>query len=381
MRRLWLFMLLAPLALTLGVGPVPATQDFAGQIQFKVVPPAKKAGNLYYVAISEPDRWDFIPKWFDKTVRDQCTPVFNEVHGKVFCARECTRKNLFDGLDWMIENAKADDLVILFVECHGVCVGGRDGESIFGVRDGKIRPRQIKEKMAQLPCQAIFMTDACQSGNWPKEVPPDDVMPPNLTALCCCLSTQNSVIEFPISLFEALYGKADFNKDGYVDLDEVIKYVGYRMREVQGGKLNPVFHKAKSLTSPLRLSKVNPNLITVVHKKEVFAALVDNQDGDNYEVKVIGFDKPGNAGLGGGLIPNKYTRSSIILPSDGIALMVRKTGGWFPAYLVSKDGDNYKVRYVGSNSGEDTVAAEDVRHLFALNPSEEIPPGLFNRRN
>jgi hypothetical protein len=52
--------------------------------------------------------------------------------------------------------------------------------------------------------------------------------PPNVTALCCCLSNQNSGIEFDTTLFEALYGKADFNKDGVVDLDEVIKYYGCR---------------------------------------------------------------------------------------------------------------------------------------------------------
>ena len=49
-----------------------------------------------------------------------------------------------------------------------------------------------------------------------------------MTALCCCLSNQNSGIEFDTTLFEALYGKADFNKDGVVDLDEVIKYYGCR---------------------------------------------------------------------------------------------------------------------------------------------------------
>jgi hypothetical protein len=64
--------------------------------------------------------------------------------------------------------------------------------------------------------------------------------------------------------------------------------------------------------------------VSVVHRREVFAAIVDKQDGDTYEVRVIGFDKPGNAGLGGGSLPNKYGRDKVILPKEAAALMVRK---------------------------------------------------------
>jgi hypothetical protein len=221
------------------------------------------------------------------------------------------------------------------------------------------------------------VNDACQSGNWPKEFD-GDPMPPNVTALCCCLVNQNSGIEFDITLFEALYGKADFNHDGIVDLDEVIKYCALRIREVQGGKLTPVLHKAKNLKHALPLTKANPDLVSVVHKKEVFAAIVDKQDGDNYELRVIGFDKPGNAGLGGGLLPNKYSRANVILPKDGAALMAKKEAGWHPACLLGKQGDDYKVRYIGTD-GEAVVSGERVRHLFAGNPSEDIPTGLFKQ--
>jgi hypothetical protein len=57
--------------------------------------------------------------------------------------------------------------------------------------------------------------------------------------------------------------------------------------------------------------------VSMVHKREVFAAVMDNQEGDSYEVRVIGFDKPGNAGLGGGKLPNKFSRSYILLPRTG----------------------------------------------------------------
>src|SRR5579864_1468865 len=275
----------------------------------------------------------------------------------------------------MCQNAKADDLVMLFIACHGTCNG--PGESVFATRNGSVRPRDIKKLLAQLPCHAIVVNDACQSGNWPKELP-DDPMPPNVTALCCCLATQNSGIEFDITLFEALSGKADFNKDGFVDLDEVIKYCELRIKEVQGGKLTPVLHKAKNLKHALPLTKANPDLVSVVHKGEIFSAVVEKQDGDNYQVRVIGFSHRRGAGLNG-YLPNTFTKDNIILPKDGAALMVQKYGRWQPACLVGREGTNYKVRYVGSKMPEEVVSAEHVRHLFAGKPGEAFPRGLFKK--
>jgi hypothetical protein len=338
--------------------------------------PAKKMGDLYFVAIGQQENWKFLPEGFARVVRDQGKTLYREIHGRVLVGPTATKKQLMEAMDWMCENAKADDLVMLFIACHGNCNAAR--ESVFATRTGPVRPREIKAKLAKLPCPAIVVNDACQSGNWPKEFD-GDPMPPNVTALCCCLATQNSGIEFDIALFEALAGKADFNKDGIVDLDEVIKYCALRIREVQGGRLTPVLHKAKQLKHALPLTRANPDLVSVVHKRQVFTAVVDKQDGANYEVRVLGFDKPGNAGLGGGTVPNKFSRANVLLPKDGAALMVKKEGGWYPACLLGKEGEDYKVRYAGSDE-EEVVSGERVRHLFAGDPGEKIPTGLFSKR-
>jgi hypothetical protein len=338
--------------------------------------PSKKLGDLYVVGIGQEDGWQFLPEGFERVMREQGKAFYRDMHSRTLTGKKATRKELMASLDWVCENAKADDLVFLFIACHGICT--RAGESVFATRAGDVRPRDIKAKFAKLPCQAIVVNDACCSGNWAKEFP-DDAMPPNLTSLCCCLSTQASVIEFDITLFEALYGKADFNNDGIVDLDEVIKYCGLRIREVQGGKLTPVMHKAKSLKSKLPLTKVAPNLVGVVHKGEVFSALVEKQDGDNYHLRVIGFSDKKGAGLGG-YMPSNFTRENIILPKDGAALMVEKDGRWHPARMIGREDKDYKIRYVGAKVDEDVVPADRVRHLFAGNPDEAIPTGLFRRR-
>src|SRR5262249_13346763 len=146
----------------------------------------------------------------ERAMRDQGKAFYREMHSRLLTGKKATRKELMDGLAWMCKNAKADDLVMLFIACHGTCNG--NGERVFAARDGSERPREISKELAKLPCHAIVVNDGCCSGNWPKEFP-GDPMPPNVTALCCCLSTQVSGIEFDITLFEALYGKADFNKD------------------------------------------------------------------------------------------------------------------------------------------------------------------------
>jgi hypothetical protein len=376
MRRLWLLVLLfAPVGPTLEEGKVPARQEFRPQRAQGEGLAKKAAGDLYFVAIGQQDNWYFLPEGFARVVRDQGKSLYREIHGRVLIGPRATKKRLLDDIDWMCANAKDGDLVMLFIACHGNCTAR--GESVFATRTGSVRPREIKVKLARLSCPAIVINDACQSGNWPKEFD-GDPMPPNVTALCCCLSNQNSGIEFDITLFEALHGKADFNKDGIVDLDEVIKYCELRIREVQGGKLTPVLHKAKNLKVALPLTRANPDLVGVVHRREVFAAIVDKQDGDNYEVRVIGFGTRGNAGLGGGSVPNQFTRANIILPSDGAALMVKKESGWHPACLLGKDGEDYKIRYIGSD-GEAVVKSEHVRHLFAGNPSDKITKGLFRQ--
>ena len=129
------------------------------------------------------------------------------------------------------------------------------------------------------------------------------------------------------------------------------------------------------------MTKVNPNLVTIVHEKEVFTGLVENKVGDDYEVHVLGFTQKGRkAGFHGDRLKHKYNRSHVILPGDGAALMVKKeTAAGTRLYLRGKAGEDHRVRFIGSN-GEAIAKSRDVRHLFAGNPGEEFPTGLFMKR-
>ena len=143
--------------------------------------------------------------------------------------------------------------------------------------------------------------------------------------------------------------------------------------------MTPVLHKAKNLKAALPLTKANPDLVGVVHKGEIFAAVVEKWEGDDYQLRVIGFSDKKGAGLGG-YMPTKHTRQQILLSQDGPALMVASGGRWYPARLVGKENADYKIRYVASKDGEEVVDAERVRHLFAANPGEAFSVGMFRKK-
>jgi hypothetical protein len=355
MRRLCLLVVVcvAPLLLTTGTYAQKAGAP-------------KKSGDLYMVAIGQENGWKCLPEGFEKVMREQGRGIYHDIHSRVLIGSKATRQELLAGVDWMCQNAKANDLVMVFIACHGMCTPA--GESVFFTKTGKVRPQEIKQALAGLPCQAIVINDACCSGNWPVEYP-GDRMPPNVTALCCCQSNQVSGNEFDVTLFEALYGKADFNKDGIVELDEVIKYCGLRIKEVQGGKLTPVLHKAKNLKAALPLTTTCPDLVSVIDQGAVYSGLVQKQVGDTYHIHVIGFgEKPGPFS-----ITNSFSRANVILPKDGTPVMVKTGGGWQPACLLSRDAKGYTVHFVGAQKGEAVVAGDQVRHLFAGRPGELFP--------
>jgi hypothetical protein len=70
----------------------------------------------------------------------------------------------------------------------------------------------------------------------------------------------------------------------------------------------------------------------------------------------------------------------VILPKDGTPLMVRKEYGWHPAVLLQSKGDDYTVRYIAKDAGQEAVSGERIRHLFAVKPNENIPMGLFRSK-
>ena len=98
-------------------------------------------GNLYFVAIGQQDDWKFLPEGFARVIRDQGKSLYREIHGRVLVGPTATKKELLESVDWMCANAKSEDLVMIFIACHGTCNAA--GESVFATRTGSAGRRSL----------------------------------------------------------------------------------------------------------------------------------------------------------------------------------------------------------------------------------------------
>ncbi len=224
--------------------------------------------------------------------------------------------------------------LILYIGCHGFA----DPNEGWGVAatDGKILwGREIKAELAKLPCPVLVVLSTCESGGFAKAHKNDPPPPPNVTALCACAEKQIANNEIDISVAEGLYGRADYNHDGVVDLDELIRYVQERYKAWQrapskgDGGLTPILLKSGATPGATPLTKVDPNLAAVAFQGLLWSALVQKPNGDNYPIQILGWNpKPGLYYL-----TNTTPRDALSLPSDGQPVLVELNGQWLPACI------------------------------------------------
>ena len=195
-------------------------------------------------------------------------------------------------------------------------------------------------------------------------------MPANVTAFCACSGKQSIDNQLDIAALEGLWGRADFNRDGVIELDELLRYVEERYKELLpepkkgADSVRPIIVKSKTAPGSLPLTKTSRQLGAVVHDGRMWSALVDKQDGANYAVHLLGWNNtPGKPYF----LTGKVTRDGICLPGEGPPLMVEQNGTWFPARLLSRVGEKYKVHYLGYNE-EEVVIKTHIEYPFVGKP-------------
>src|SRR5262249_30964578 len=160
--------------------------------------------------------------------------------------------------------------------------------------------REIKTELGKLPCQVIIMIETCTSGGFAQPHKHDPPVPGNVTALCACSGKQTTDNHLDMALAEGLYGRADFNGNGVVELDELIRYIELRYQEwwpdpkKREAHETPVLLKAKTMPGSLPLTNVSADLVAVVHNGTWYSALQEKHSGDKYQVHCLGWaSKPG----------------------------------------------------------------------------------------
>lgn len=331
-------------------------------------------GTLYEVFLHPEESingWDCFPREFEKVFQEQAKNFYRTGHARQLLGRQATLPAIMQELAQLQAEATAADLVVLYFTSHGGtdaqdgwCAETADGQMLWG--------HDLKAQLAKLRCHALVFLETCGSGGFAQSHQHDPSVPANVTVLCACLPKQAASNELDIAALEGLWGLADFSRDGTVDLDELLRYVEARYQvmcptpNAEGQLLRPVIARSKSMPGSLPLTQASAQLGSLVHDGALYAALVSKREGDRFPVHVLGFNnQPGLY-----FVTKFATRDCLCLPHEGPPLEVEQNGEWYPARLVGKQGDRFKVHYLGYQE-EEVVPRRRVRRAFVALPDAD----------
>jgi WD40 repeat protein len=199
-----------------------------------------------------------------KTIKEKSKGVFADIEMKVLTDREATLENIQDGLTWLKSKMTAHDVGIFFFSGHG----GRDRPGRLGeyylipvdvgpdMASTCLSGDDLKTRLGDMPGRLVAILDACHAGEAtdddPPPVPADSLVRDLMTddygvvVLASSLGREPSQ-ESPLlraglytfGLVEGLSGRADYDHDGLVYLNELTHYATVRVQELSRGRQNP----------------------------------------------------------------------------------------------------------------------------------------------
>jgi hypothetical protein len=147
----------------------------------------------------------------------------------------CTPERLQTELERLGKDAKPGDLVFIHASTHGTTENGLlrlDSES-----DSVIDANVLAAALAELPCPALVSIDACQAGGAVRSA-----LPKQSAWLLGCSETQSTSGQTDdpqvphgfliLAMCEALRGDADSDRDGFVTIGELFKWVPPRATDL-----------------------------------------------------------------------------------------------------------------------------------------------------
>jgi hypothetical protein len=313
--------------------------------------------------------YNYCAEEFTRVFHDVGGPMFRRVEVRLVRAREVTHARCLAELVRLGQQARRDDLLALGIFAHGF-THAKEGWGIETAERQTLWGHEIKAILGRLPCKALVIIETCTSGGFAQAQKKDAPLPPTVTALCACRAQQHTDNHLSIAYCEALWGKADFDKDGVVDMAELVRYVHLRHKELnpkengtKDGEL-PVLVESKMGQIRTPLTKVSPDLVSVAVDNEWYGArLLKKVDNGKFRVHMLGWDsKPGPY-----FVANEVDRNHICLSDDPPPVKVVDKGKVRLAHLVSKQGTQWKVQYLGAKK-EETVSKDKVRQLFGAEP-------------
>ncbi len=201
------------------------------------------------------------------------TKLFRSVEVKLLLNGEATRASILDGLRWLSAKAKPGDAVVVFYAGHGDCKIEDQfylvpvDASLRNLSGTGISGETLKRALADLPSTTMLVLDACYAGSFDgkkrkkRSLPEQsDALMRDLTydaglvVMCGASKDQEAAEEdghgfFTQALVEGLSGKADMDKDGVVEVDELDVYVTRRVRKLSGNEQEPTISRPSVVRS------------------------------------------------------------------------------------------------------------------------------------
>jgi WD40 repeat protein len=211
---------------------------------------------------------------FTAKLQEVGAPLFRKVNLRLLTNEQATRQNILSGWTWLRREATQRDVSVFFYSGHGA--KDETGNFHFVPIDGDpqdliataVSGSQFKDALPTIPGRVLVLLDACHAGaaggdrrkavggladDLVRDLATDDY---GAIVMCSSMGSEFSMESdehqqgyFTLALNEALAGKADYNRDGFVYLTEVDAYLADRIKVLTQGKQHPVTAKPATIRS------------------------------------------------------------------------------------------------------------------------------------
>lgn len=200
---------------------------------------------------------------------------FKEVKPQLLLDKEATAAGIRKALLQLRAQVKPQDVAVIFYAGHGEL----DKESRFlllpsdvdfnKVEQTSFTGEELKTHLAELPCRTLLLLDACHAApirninsKSIRRVPTDGLSQElareenGVVVMVAAQGEEESREDlkvkhgyFTLALLEGLQGKADYNRNGAIDLSELILYVENRVGELSQQRQRPAMGKPPTVPS------------------------------------------------------------------------------------------------------------------------------------
>ncbi len=204
--------------------------------------------------------------------RNQEGGLYREVEVRLITDQDATLQAIRDGLFWLEEQVTANDMAMIFIAGHGI--NDNAGQLHFASHELDVKALRrtglpatdIVKTISYLQGRVVYYMDTCHSGNLDfvrRSVGGVDlnrhiqdlsaaetgavVFSSAAGSQYALESTQWGNGAFTMAMVDGLGGKADYNRDGAVSVNELNLFISEQVKQLTNNQQNPVMQKPNSI--------------------------------------------------------------------------------------------------------------------------------------